>query len=116
MGLEGVVDPLVEGGESGVDDPSLGDDDPEEEEESLAEGRASWPAGFGVMDIAFDGPLPILGRSFSGNFSSVCEQRSATEAPPSNLRTGTSVLNSFKNQDRTSTATSESMPSSTKGT
>lgn len=88
---------------------------------------------------SLQGSLPphyfdIPGRRVSGNFFKANSHNSAGDAPPTTFRTGISVFlhsdvsfgssgvscwevtyNSFKNQERTSTATKESTPSSTSG-
>jgi hypothetical protein len=60
-------------------------------------------------------PVAIFATNSSGSFFMTCSQISTKVAPPTIFSTGTSTLSSFKNHDRTSTATSESIPRSTRG-
>lgn len=68
-----------------------------------------------LATLAVSADAPTLGMTSAGNLSRACLQRSLKDAPPTTFSTGMSTFSSFKNHDRTSTATSESRPSSTRG-
>lgn len=69
----------------------------------------------GLAGAATVFPVSIFATNSSGSLFMTCSQISAKVAPPTIFSTGTSTLSSFKNHDRTSTATSESIPRSTRG-